>query len=60
MNLPKEEPNTNVTIAFFDVEIPPTKAKYVKIEVKSMLKNPSWHPNPGGKSWVFVDEIILN
>lgn len=60
MNLPKEEPNTNVTIAFFDVEIPPTKARYVKIEVKSILKNPSWHPNPGGKSWVFVDEIILN
>ena len=58
--LPTEEPNTNVKIAFFDVEIPPTKAKYIKIEVKSQLKNPSWHPNPGGKSWVFIDEIVLN
>jgi len=60
IKLPVEEPNTNVSMAFFDMEIPPTKAKYVKIEVKSQLKNPSWHPNPGGKSWVFIDEIILN
>lgn len=60
MKLPKEEPNNDVSLAFFDMEIPPTKAKYVKIEVRSPLKNPSWHPNPGGNSWIFVDEIILN
>lgn len=60
ITLPKEEPNTNVSIAFFDMEIPPTKAKYIKLEVKSQLKNPAWHPNPGGKSWVFIDEIVLN
>ena len=60
IQLPKQEPNTNVSLAFFDMEIPPTKAKYVKLEIKSQLKNPSWHPNPGGKSWVFIDEIILN
>ncbi len=60
MQIPKEEPNTSVTMAFFDMEIPPTKAKYVKVEIKSPLKNPSWHPNPGGASWIFIDEIILN
>lgn len=60
IKLPEEEPNTNVSLEFFDVEIPPTKAKYVKVEIKSPLKNPSWHPNPGGDSWIFVDEIILN
>ncbi|MEP3207937.1 MAG: FN3 associated domain-containing protein [Maribacter sp.] len=60
MKLPKEEPNNDVSLAFFDMKIPPTKAKYVKVEVKSQLKNPSWHSTPGGSSWVFVDEIILN
>lgn len=60
MKLPKEEPSNDVSMAFFDMEIPPTKAKYVKVEIKSPLKNPSWHPNPGGNSWIFVDEIILN
>ncbi len=60
LKLPKEEPNNDVSLTFFDVEIPPTKAKYVKVEIKSPLKNPSWHPNPGGDSWIFVDEIILN
>jgi len=60
LQLPKEEPNNDVKMAFFDMEIPPTKAKYVKVEITSPLKNPSWHPNPGGKSWIFVDEIILN
>lgn len=58
--LPEEEPNSNVSLKFFDIEIPPTRAKYVKVEIRSPLKNPSWHPNPGGKSWIFIDEIILN
>ena len=60
LNLPKEEPNNDVSLAFFDMDIPPTKAKYVKVEIRSPLKNPSWHPNPDGKSWIFIDEIILN
>jgi len=60
IKIPKEEPNNDVSLAFFDMEIPPTKAKYVKVEITSPLKNPSWHPAPGGASWIFVDEIILN
>ncbi|GAB5473935.1 MAG: chitobiase/beta-hexosaminidase C-terminal domain-containing protein [Maribacter sp.] len=60
LQFPKEEPNNSVALKFFDIEIPPTQAKYVKVEIRSPLKNPSWHPNPGGKSWIFIDEIILN
>ena len=55
-----EKINTLTRFRFFDVDIPPTQAKYVKVQVRSQLKNPSWHPNPGGNSWLFVDEIILN
>ncbi|MEE9361558.1 MAG: FN3 associated domain-containing protein [Cellulophaga sp.] len=45
---------------FINLKVPPTNAKFVRVEVKSLLKNPKWHPNPGGKSWIFVDEIVLN
>jgi len=55
-----EKINTETKFRFFDLEFPPTKAKFVKVQVRSQLKNPSWHPNPGGNSWLFVDEIILN
>jgi uncharacterized membrane protein len=55
-----EKINTLTRFRFFDLDIPPSKAKYVKVQVKSQLKNPSWHPNPGGNSWLFVDEIVLN
>lgn len=59
-NLPTEKPNSDTKFQFFDLNIPPTKSTYVKVEIISQLKNPSWHPNPGGKSWLFVDEIVLN
>jgi hypothetical protein len=59
-NVGSEKINTLTRFRFFDVDIPPTHAKYVKVQVKSQLKNPSWHPNPGGNSWLFVDEIVLN
>ncbi len=55
-----ERPNSDTKFQFFDLNIPPTKSNFVKVEVMSQLKNPSWHPNPGGKSWLFVDEIVLN
>ena len=34
-------------------------ARYIKVEVKSNLVNPSWHPAPGASCWVFVDEIMV-
>lgn len=58
IGIPKK--TTNDSKIFHDVTFAPTTAKYIKIEVQSILKNPSWHPNPGGESWVFVDEIIVN
>lgn len=59
-NIPTEKPNSDTKFQFFDLNIPPTKSTFVKVEVIGQLKNPSWHPNPGGKSWLFVDEIVLN
>lgn len=34
-------------------------ARYVRVTVKSLLKNPSWHPGQGQKCWIFVDEIVV-
>ena len=34
-------------------------ARYIKVEVKSNLVNPSWHPAPGANCWIFVDEIMV-
>ncbi|MBD0850886.1 chitobiase/beta-hexosaminidase C-terminal domain-containing protein [Maribacter arenosus] len=60
LNVGPEEINTNTKFRFFDMDIAPTSAKYVRVQVNSQLKNPEWHPNPGGNSWLFVDEIVLN
>lgn len=58
--LEAEKPNTDTKFNFFDLAIPPTKSNFVRVEVISQLQNPSWHPNPGEKSWLFIDEIVLN
>ena len=35
------------------------KVRFVKVEVLSTLKNPSWHPGAGQPCWVCVDEILI-
>ena len=41
-------------------DIPPTKARYVRIHAYNLGKIPSWHPGAGGDAWIFVDEILIN
>ena len=36
------------------------KARWIKVNVLSHLKNPPWHPAPGAKCWIFIDEILIN
>ncbi len=36
-----------------------TQARFLKVEVLSVLKNPKWHPGAGQPCWVFVDEILV-
>lgn len=35
------------------------KAKYVKIVASAMHQCPEWHSGAGGKTWLFLDEIII-
>jgi hypothetical protein len=55
-----QSPSNLIERRFFDVEINPTICSYVRIKIHSPLKNPAWHQEPGGKSWIFIDEIVLN
>lgn len=51
----------DVEMKYFTVDLPEgLVARYVQLEVESPLRNPDWHPNPGGKSWMFIDEILVN
>lgn len=43
----------------FRIAFPPTQTRYLRVQVKSHLKNPGWHPGAGEKCWVFVDEISV-
>jgi uncharacterized membrane protein len=60
VKLPIQQPSSISSIDFFDIELPKVETQYVRIQVESILKNPSWHQSPGGKSWLFVDEILIN
>ena len=43
----------------FAIDFAIQSARYIKVEIKSNLVNPSWHPAPGQPCWVFVDEILV-
>jgi len=43
----------------FMATFPVIKTRYVKVEAKNMGKVPEWHAGAGGKSWIFIDEIIV-
>ncbi len=61
LNLPLEQPKTLVEgMEYFDVQVQIKGARFVRIQVENVGENPWWHPNPGGKSWIFLDEILLN
>ena len=34
-------------------------ARYIKVYLKNIRKNPEWHEAPGAQSWIFIDEIMI-
>lgn len=43
----------------FREQFEPVKARYVRVDVRSHLVNPKWHPAAGQPCWVFVDEVLI-
>ena len=35
-------------------------ARFVRVQVDSMMHCPEWHRGAGGKAWLFVDEIVVH
>jgi hypothetical protein len=44
---------------YFSVGLNGQEARFLKVKITGMKRNPDWHPAPGGKSWLFLDEIIV-
>jgi hypothetical protein len=43
----------------YTIVLKDSKAKYIKVKAKNYGILPPWHLGAGGKSWLFVDEIIV-
>jgi hypothetical protein len=35
------------------------KTRYLKIQAGNIMKCPEWHNGAGGKTWLFIDEVII-
>ncbi len=51
--------NSTKKIKSFKADINNLTVRFVKIQAKNIGTCPNWHPGAGGKSWLFVDEIIV-
>nr|WP_299382859.1 DUF2231 domain-containing protein [Allomuricauda sp.] len=60
LKLPKQEPSADRERNVYDIAFDPVTLKKVRILVQSPLKNPDWHPVPGGNSFIFLDELVFN
>ncbi|WP_338356046.1 chitobiase/beta-hexosaminidase C-terminal domain-containing protein [Yeosuana marina] len=59
LKINEDNKNDMAEIKKFTVNIPETKAQYVKVEIKNPKVLPNWHEGAGNASWIFVDEIYL-
>ncbi|MEO1485542.1 MAG: c-type cytochrome domain-containing protein [Bacteroidota bacterium] len=60
IKLPKPEPSIAVEKQVYAIDFEPTQLKKVRVLVESPLKNPEWHAEPGGNSFIFLDEIVFD
>lgn len=60
LEIPLLDRGKEIQIKSFIIDLKSTqKARYIKIYIKNMKKNPQWHEVPGAQSWLFVDEIMI-
>ncbi|TKD66264.1 hypothetical protein [Flavobacterium sp. ASW18X] len=60
LNLGKNEPNIDVQRNLITLEFDAIKVKGIQLEIVNQGKNPEWHTDPGGNSFIFIDEVVLN
>lgn len=47
------------SILTFEQDIAPQEFRYVKFVAENVGQCPEWHEGAGGKSWIFLDELIV-
>lgn len=52
--------NMGDIIKTFDFALNKINTKYIKVFAKNYGLLPDWHPGSGNRTWIFVDEIIIN
>ncbi len=53
-------PVDGISIQKIDLEGLNKKARFIRITAKNAGPCPVWHPGAGGKSWVFMDEVLID
>ena len=46
-------------IEAFKVNFDNQKAQFIRLKAKNIGVCPPWHDGPGGKAWLFVDEVVV-
>ncbi len=60
LDIPTSTAPNSGELRSFLLEFDETAARYIKVQIRSILKNPEWHAAPGAKNWIFIDEILVN
>ncbi|MEN8193226.1 MAG: family 20 glycosylhydrolase [Bacteroidota bacterium] len=55
--IPKRK--SGIVIEPFTVNPKNLSTRYIKVFAKNIGVNPDWHQSPGGKAWLFIDEITV-
>ncbi len=51
--------DNELRIKYFETEISPQKARFIKVVAYNAGKLPSWHQGAGGDAFIFIDEINI-
>jgi len=54
------EKDMAVVANMYKFDFPETKARYVKLIAKPLMKAPEWHVGKGKSCWFFVSEVVVN
>ena len=55
----KGNQQTDEVTRVFSFKAPASVFRFIKFEIKGTNKLFDWHPSAGGKSWVFIDEVVV-
>lgn len=57
--IPIASENREVSINEITLNLSETHARYIRVYAKNVGVCPDWHIGKGGKTWVFIDEIVI-